>query len=89
MTENLAEDLNLVVTEERLREVDLETFYNLEKTSSASIDFIAHFMVDEAGTYMQKSDALKVLFKGRKIKDIESIAEQLMDEIQENAVPKT
>ena len=26
----MAEDLNLVVTEERVRDMDLETFYNLE-----------------------------------------------------------
>ena len=83
----MAEDLNLVVTEERVRDMDLETFYNLEGNAKATIDFVAHFVTVD-GEYVPKEDAVRIVIRGRKLREIEDIVTDLCDAMEETAVPK-
>lgn len=85
----MAEDLNLHVTEERIKDMPLETFYNLDGSSPrATVDFVTHFVVDEKNEFLEKSEALKLVLAGRTIKDVEEIMEQLKEAMEEMAVPK-
>lgn len=81
-------DLNLRVTEERVKDMDLETFYNVEKSNRALIDFVAHFCTDEDGNYYERNEAVKQVISGRKIRDVESIYEDLNEAMEQEAVPK-
>lgn len=81
-------ELDLKVTEARINDVDLETFYNLDTNPKAPIDFVAHFAVDEEGRYLPKADAIKLVLKGRKLGDIKELSEQLQQAIEDAAVPK-
>lgn len=81
-------DLNLVVDEERIKDMELETFYNLEGNSpKATVDFVAHFVTVD-GDYTDKETAVKMVITGRKIRDVEEIMEQLKEAMEEQAVPK-
>ena len=86
----MAADLNLVVTEDRVQDMDLETFYHIgdSKSPKSTIDFVAHFVVDEDGNYPEKKEAIAMVVAGRKISDIEEIMEQLTKAMEEMAVPK-
>lgn len=87
--QNEKSDLTLQVTEDRLKLVPLETFYTLSDSPKSSMDFVAHFMVDENGEYfVDQSEALQILFKGRTFGDIEELSTQVRDAIDETAVPK-
>ncbi len=48
----MAQDLNLLVSEERIKDMDLETFYNVEGSPKATVEFVAHF-VTEDGKYLR------------------------------------
>lgn len=85
----MLENLNLVVTEERIKDMPLETFYNIGNESpKATVDFVVHFVADESGNYLEHEDALKLVVTGRKIRDVEEIMEQLKEAMEEMAVPK-
>jgi len=85
----MPKDLNLLVTEERIKDMPLETFYNIEGgTPKSSVDFVVHFVSDEDGNYLSEEDALKVVLSGRTIRDIEEVMEQLKEAMEEMAVPK-
>ena len=83
----MAQDLNLLVSEERIKDMDLETFYNVEGSPKATVEFVAHF-VTEDGKYLEKQAADLVVIQGRKIRDVEEIMAQLQKAMEENAVPK-
>ena len=84
----MTEDLNLVVTEERIKDMDLETFYYIDTPSPKTmVDFVAHFVQDD-GEYLPKDEAIKLVLTGRKVADIESIMVSLKDAMEEMAVPK-
>ena len=80
--------LNLKVTDDRVANVDLETFYFLESSPKSMIDFVAHFVTDEEGNYLEGKEAVKVVVAGRKIEDIEEIVSQLQKAMEDQAVPK-
>ena len=80
-------DLNIVVTEERMQDMSLETFYNVDSTPRAMIDFVAHFVVGEDGNYLDQKPAAKLVTKGRKIADIEDIMTDLREAMDEGIVP--
>lgn len=82
-----ATDLTLKVTEERLRDLDLETFYYIDTSPRAAIDFVAHFVVGEDGEYLPKPQAVKLVLTGRKVSDINELAEELRRRMEETAVP--
>ena len=86
----MPQDLNLVVTEERVQDMDLETFYHIGDTKApkSAVDFVAHFVADENGNYLEKDEALSLVLTGRKVGDIEEIMEQLTEAMEEMAVPK-
>lgn len=85
----MASDLNLIVTEERVRDMDLELFYQIDSTSpKATIDFVAHFVGDDHGHYLPKDEAVKLVLSGRKVKDLDEIMAQLVEAIEGMAVPK-
>lgn len=81
-------DLDLKVTEDRINDVPLETFYGVNSNPRNQIDFIAHFVVDEDGNYMQNKGAVKAVTSGRTIGDLETITKQLIDAMENTAVPK-
>lgn len=81
------EDLNLVVTESRLKEIPLETFYGIDNSPKAQLEYIAHFVADEDGKYLPKAQAIKLVMDGRTLADLEGIAEQLFSAMNEAAVP--
>lgn len=83
----MSDDLNLLVTEDRIRNMDLETFYNVEGSPKATIDFIAHFVTVD-GEYPPKNEAVKRVLSGRKLADLEEISQQLQDAMEMRAVPK-
>ena len=83
------QDLNLVVDEERIKDMDLETFYNIDNNSpKATVDFVAHFVANERDEYLDKAEALKAVITGRKIRDVEEIMNQLREAMEEMSVPK-
>ncbi len=85
---NEPQDLNLVVTEERVKDMDLETFYYIDSNSpKATVDFVAHFVADEKGEYLEPKDAVLAVIKGRKIRHVEEIMENLKTAMEEMAVP--
>ena len=83
----MAQDLNLLVSEERIKDMDLETFYNVEGSPKATVEFVAHFVTKD-GDYLEKDEAVLAVIRGRKIRDVEEIMEQLQEAMQANAVPK-
>lgn len=83
----MAEELNLVVDSDRLSEMDLETFYNVDTNPKSLVEFIAHF-VTEDGEFLEKEKAIQKVIKGRKIKDLEPVAEELREAMEATAVPK-
>lgn len=87
MAENGQNDLNLVITEERLNDVDLETFYFLETNPKAMIDFVAFFVAGDDGEYLDQMEAVRRVIKGRKVKDIAEIATDLRDAMEKGIVP--
>lgn len=83
------EDLNLVVTEERIKDMELEVFYNVDsKSPRDTVDFVAHFVQIDGRYPEDKADAVRVILKGRKVGDIEGIMEQLIEAIEQVSVPK-
>ena len=83
----MAEDLNLLVSEERIRDMDLETFYNVEGSPRATVEFVAHFVTKD-GEYIEKEDAVLMVIRGRKIRDVEGIMNDLREAMEAHAVPK-
>lgn len=84
-----AQDLNIIVTQDRVRDMDLETFYYIDSNSpKATVDFVAHFLCDDKDEYLEKEVAVKQLIVGRKIRDVEDIMEDLKTAMEEMAVPK-
>lgn len=84
----MPEDLNIVITEDRVKDMDLELFYNIEsKSPKTTVEFIAHF-VQIDGAYPAKEDAIRQVLNGRKVKDLEGIMEQVVEAIEDMAVPK-
>ena len=88
MAEKVAQEINLQVSEERINSMDLETFYNVEGSVKATIDFVCHFAVDDKGNYLPKKDAVVVVTRGRTIGDIGEIAEKLRASMEDRTVPK-
>ena len=85
----MVEDLNLLVTEDRIRDMPLETFYNIDGgTPKSSVDFVTHFVSDEDGNYLEPKEALEAVLTDRTIGDIEEVMEQLKDAMEEMSVPK-
>ena len=100
----MTSDLNLIVTDERIQDMSLETFYNLEGSPKATVDFVAWFVTDEDGKHMAKyakvdvngaesevldnKEAVKLVLQGRRVKDVEEIMNQLREAIENRAVPK-
>lgn len=83
------QDLNLVVTEERVKDMDLETFYYIDANSpKATVDFVAHFVCDDKDEFLEKDEAVKRVIIGRKIRDVEEIMDDLKTAMEEMAVPK-
>ena len=83
------EDLNLVVEEERIKDMDLETFYNIDNESpKATVDFVAHFVTDVDGEYVTKKEAVRRVITGRKIRDVEAIMAELRVAMEQMALPK-
>jgi hypothetical protein len=83
------QELNLVVTEDRVKDMELETFYYIDnKSPKATVEFVAHFVCDEKGEYLEKPDAVKAVIVGRKVRDVEEIMEDLQAAMEEMAVPK-
>lgn len=80
-------NLNLVVDEERLKDLDLETFYYVDSNPKAMLDFVAWFVADDQGEYLEKKDAVPLVLKGRKIRDIEKLVEDLKDAMEIGALP--
>lgn len=80
-------ELNLVVTEERLAELPLETMYYVEKNPREQINFIAHF-VQVGGKYADKQTAVKLVMEGRTMADLSELATTLSASIENAAVPK-
>jgi hypothetical protein len=88
MTEKSGIQLDLLVTEDRLRDLDLETFYYVDTNPRAMLDFVAHFVVGEdQETYLEKEQAIKLVITGRKIADIEALVESLKDSMELSTVP--
>lgn len=81
-------DLNLIITEDRLKDMDLETFYNAESNPKATVDFVAHFVGDDQGRYLDKADAVSLVIKGRKLSDLAEIVTDLKEAIELQLVPK-
>ena len=94
-------DLNLVVTDERIQDMSLETFYNLEGSPKATVDFVAWFVADEEGKYLANyvedddgaeelddREAVRLVLQGRRVKDVEVIMNQLREAIENRVVPK-
>lgn len=85
-TEN---ELNLVITEERIKQLPLEVFYMMgDQTPQLAIDYIAHFVTDGKGDYLPKADAIKKVLKGRTIGDVETLMEQIKEAMDEATFPK-
>ncbi|MCK5644650.1 MAG: hypothetical protein KAJ19_27880 [Gammaproteobacteria bacterium] len=97
----MTSDLNLIVTDERIQDMSLETFYNLEGSPKATVDFVAWFVTDEDGKHMagyvkdddgaevlDNKEAVKLVLQGRRVKDVEEIMGQLREAIEDRAVPK-
>ncbi len=85
----MIEQLNIQVSEDRIKDMDLETFYHIDSNSpTAMIDFVAHFVVGENGSYLEKDAAVLQVLTGRKVKDIEQIMEDLKEAMDLMAVPK-
>ena len=82
----MAEDLNLVVTEDRIKDMDLETFYNIQESPKATLDFVAHFVYED-GKYLEPEVAIKKVITGRKLRDVEAIMEELREAMEDKAVP--
>ena len=83
------QDLNLVVTEDRIKDMPLETFYHIDSPSpKVMVDFVSHFVTGEGGEYLPQSDAVALVLAGRKVSDIEAIMTDLKDAMEEMAVPK-
>lgn len=81
-------NLNLIVTEQRVQDVPLEVFYLIEDGSPRIlIDYIAHFVADENGEYLPQEKAVKEVVTGRTLGDLEAIASQLKDAVEEGIVP--
>jgi hypothetical protein len=80
-------ELNLVVTEDRLNDVPLEVFYGVDSSPKSQLDFIAHFAQDDKGNYLPKAAAIKAVLKGRKLSDIASITASLQEAMEQAAVP--
>lgn len=84
----MTEDLNLSVTEDRIKDMPLETFYNIDEPSpKVMVDFVAHFVQDD-GEYLPFKEAVARVLTGRKVSDIEQIMIDLKDAMEEMAVPK-
>lgn len=79
-------DLNLVVTEDRMQDMDLKTFYGVDNSPKDMVDFIAHFMVGPDGNYMERKPAIADLTGGRKVADLEQIMEQLRESMEDGIV---
>jgi len=96
------QDLNLIVSDERIQDMSLETFYNLEGSPKATVDFVAWFVADEGGMYLAdyrtdvetgveslfNKDAVRLVLTGRRVKDVEEIMTQLREAIENKVVPK-
>lgn len=95
------EDLNLVVSDDRIQDMSLETFYNLEGSPKATVDFVAWFVTGDDGKYLanyvvgddgeeslDNREAVAKVVKGRRIKDVEKIMEDLREAIENKVVPK-
>ena len=82
------EDLKLVVTEERMKDLELALFYGLETSPVKMVDFIAHFVVGEDDEYLKKDEAVAVVLEGRKLRDLEVIMGDLQNAMEMSAVPK-
>lgn len=81
-------NLNFVVEEERLKDLDLETFYFIDSEPKAMINFVAHFVADENENYLPKDEAIKLVLKGRTIRDIEGLVTELRESMELSVVPK-
>lgn len=98
----MANDLNLIVTDERISDMSLETFYNLEGSPKATVDFVAWFVTGDDGNYLanyveddegaetlDNAEAVAIVVEGRRIRDVEKIMEDLREAIENKVVPKT
>lgn len=85
---NEKQDLNLVVTPERLEAIPLEIYYGINNNPTAQIDYIAHFVTDGEGNYLGEAEAIKAVLGGRTLGDVAEITKQLTEAIEESAVPK-
>lgn len=93
-------DLELLVTDERMKDMSLETFYNLENSPKATVDFVAWFVTkdgkylanfleqEDGSEVLDNKEAVKHVVTGRHIKDVEGIMEDLRSAIENKAVPK-
>lgn len=79
--------LTIKVTEARINTVSLETFYHLDDSNKAPIDYVAHFVVGEDGEYLPKDEAVKRVIVGRTLGDIKELAEMIKTSTEEAAVP--
>ena len=83
------EELNLVISEERMKEIPLDVFYGLtaKKNPGAMVEYVAHFVADENGEYLPPEKAVATVTKGRTLGDLEAIAAQLQEALEREFVP--
>jgi hypothetical protein len=81
------QEVTLKVTQERMRGMKVGVLRKLENSVSAQFAFIALFMVDADGNYMDEAAAYEILDEVE-LGEIEEIAGQLKDSLEAVAVPK-
>jgi hypothetical protein len=81
------QEVTLKVTQERMRGMKVGVLRKLESSVSAQFAFIALFMVDDDGNYLDEAAAYEILDEVE-LGEIEEIAGQLKDSLEAVAVPK-
>lgn len=78
--------INLKVTEERIQGVKVGILRKIETSTTAQFAFLARFMTDEDGEYLDEEDAYEILDE-IPLGDIAEIMTDLRAAMEEAAVP--
>jgi len=89
MTEETDDKVTIRVhaTPERLEGMSNRTLRLLQKSPEAMYDYVAHFMIDDNGDYLDKDDALQIL-DDLTLADMKEAGAAVEQAIREAAAPK-
>ena len=80
--------LYLLVTADRLDDMNAKTYRNADKSSHEQVNFIAHFLADVNGVYVGTGEAIKYIDDNFSVRDLREMSQEIMRQMGEAAAPK-